>query len=448
MSAPSEPTLVVDVGSAASSAALVTHDRAHLLAEPASGGYRWPSAVYWDGRQMLVGTLAVDRRRADPGGYGDDFKRGLGTAAPVLLGGHRFRPVEQVAALLTALRFEAERGAGLPVRRALLTVPADHVPGDPRRGWLIAAGEAAGFDVVELLPEPVAAAHAADAGPGLVPGGLVLGYDLGAGGCSVALLRIGETAPDVLGHARIPDCGGRDLDELLAERIGAQEWLSRPADPADADRLAHAITDFAQRVRHQLTDAEYADDHLLPDAPPYRLDRDTFAALAAPLLDRTVSGARDLLARLRVPAERLGTVLLTGGATRMPAVVTVLAEAFGRPLRRMEEPELATVRGAARWLLRTGPRRIEPLPVPGPPVPLAFGVPGGSARLLRWLVAPGAAYTVGDVLGRVRLPDGALWDLTASDDGTLHRILVPDGGTFAAGQWIALAYRQGVSARA
>ena len=51
MSATSD-TLVVDLGAEACSAALVTGGAAHLLAEPAGGGYRWPSAVYWDGRPL------------------------------------------------------------------------------------------------------------------------------------------------------------------------------------------------------------------------------------------------------------------------------------------------------------------------------------------------------------------------------------------------------------
>jgi molecular chaperone DnaK len=436
----SEPTLVVDLGSDASSAALVADGQAHLIAEPAGGTYRWPTAVYWDGRQMLVGTMAVHRRAADPAGFGDDFKRTLGSGPGVVLGGQRFRAVEQVAAVLTALRMEAERVGGARVRRAVVTVPAGQTPGDPRRAWMVAAGEAAGFDVVELLAEPVAAAHAADAGPGLHAGDLVLGYDLGAGGCQLALVRIGERTPDVLGHAVVPDCGGRDMDALLAATISGQarSWLD--PGPEAAARVAVAVGEFAQGLRHQLSDAPTVEDYLLPDAPPYRIDRPSLATLVEPLLDSTVAGARQLLARHGVAVEDVATVLLTGGAARMPAVVAVLAARFGRPLRRMEEPDLATVRGAARWFLHTGPREVAPLAVPGRPVPLAFAIPGGSGRLLRWLVTAGEPYGDGAVLARVRLSDGALWNLIAAGPGTVYRLLVAPGADVAAGQWLAVAY--------
>src|SRR4051812_6382349 len=152
MSSTSEPVLVIDLGTVASSAALVAGGAAHLVAEPAGGTYRWPTAVFWDGRQMIVGTQAVQRRQADPDAYSTGFKADLGGPAVSVLGGQPFRPVEQAAAVLTALRLETARIAGYGPRRALLTVPAGYLPGDPRRGWLIAAGEAAGFELVELLP--------------------------------------------------------------------------------------------------------------------------------------------------------------------------------------------------------------------------------------------------------------------------------------------------------
>ncbi|GAA0802299.1 Hsp70 family protein [Spirilliplanes yamanashiensis] len=442
MSATSEPPaarpcLVVDLGDDACSAALVTGGVAHLVPEPVSGLYRWPSAVYWDGRQMLVGTLALHRRPADPGGFAAGFKRALASPEAQPLGGARFRPVEQVAAVLTALRLEACRLAGEELDRALLTVPAGQPPGDPRRGWLVAAAEAAGFATVELLPEPVAAAHAPVAGPGLAEGDLVLVYDLGHSGCQLALVRIGAHAPQVLGFAEASGCGGGDLDELLAAGVARLPYAARLG--AAPEWRGPALTEFARRLRHQLSDADLVEDWLLPDAPAYRLSRAELAEMAAPLLDRTVHAARHLLARLHVPADRVATVLLAGGGARLPAAVDALSRAFGRPLRRMEDPELATVRGAARWLLHAAPRRVAAAEPAGRAVPLAFAVPGGTARLLRWLVAPGGAFAAGQALGRVRLPDGALWDLTAAADGTLGPQLVAEGAEVSAGQWLALA---------
>jgi molecular chaperone DnaK len=443
------PVLVIDLGNTSTSAALVSGDRSRLLAEPISGALIWPSVVFWDGQQMLVGTLAQHHRQLDPAGFGVDIKRGLGEDASVQLGTHTFRAAEQVAALLTALRLEAERVQGGPVARALITAPAAYGPGDQRRTWLVAAAEAAGFTAVELLAEPVAIAHAPVVGPGMHPGDLVLVYDLGGGTFDAALVRLGGRVPEILGHASVDDCGGRDIDNLLSQRItdAGKEWLDSLVGTATDDgetalRLSMAVTEFAQQIKHQLSDTPTVEDYLLPTAPPYQLDQQELATLAAPVLARTVACCRQLLARLDVPVPGVATILLVGGGTRMPAVVDLLAREFGRAMHRVEDPELATVRGAVRWLEHSAPRLVMPLDRAGRAVPLAFTLPGGTARLLRWLVRPGQAYNAGQVLGRVRLTGGALWDLAAAADGSLERVLVQPGGDVATGQWLAVSCRR------
>ncbi|WFE27013.1 Hsp70 family protein [Solwaraspora sp. WMMD791] len=449
MSGMSEPpVLVVDFGTSSSAAAVVTGDVVTPVPDPVTGAPAWPSAVHWDGQSMLVGALAERRKRSEPTAYAAEFKRGMAADVPVLLGDRRFRPIEQVAALLTALRAEAERRCGHPVRRTVVTIPASYAPDDPRRAQMIAAAEAAGLGPVELLPEPVAAAFAPVAGPAPVPGELVLVYDLGGGTFDTALVRIDERWHEVLGHAAIDDCGGRDIDALLAERIHAdgQQWLAPLQATAAADqsapatlRLQMAVTDFAKRIKHQLSDTSTVEDFLLPDTPAYRLGRAELAQLVAPLLDRTIACCRQLLADLAVPPTSLGSVLLVGGGARMPAVADAVHRAFQRPLRQVEEPELATVQGAARWLPRSGPRVIRASTETTRMVPVSFAIPGGSARLLRWLIVPGQPYPAGTPLARVRLPGGALWDLAAGAPGSLDRLLVPPNAEVASHQWLALA---------
>ncbi|WP_175543456.1 Hsp70 family protein [Micromonospora pattaloongensis] len=440
-------SLVVDFGTSSSAAAVVTGDTMHLVAEPITGSYTWPSAVHWDGQHMFVGSVAERRKRAEPTAYAAEFKRGLAADVPVPLGDRRFRPVEQVVAVLATLRGEAEHLHGGRIERAVITVPASYAVGDPRRGQMIAAGEAAGFHTVELLSEPVAAAFAPVAGAPLTPGELVLVYDLGGGTFDTALVRVGEHGHEVLGHVAIDNCGGRDIDALLAARIHdeGREWLepllaaaaTDPTGPA-ALRMEMAVTDFARRIKHQLSEVEEVEDFLMPNTPAYRMTRDDLASLAAPLLDQTVACCQSLLDELVVGVSEVDAVLLVGGGARMPAVIDTVRRAFERPLRHVDEPELATVRGAARWLGHSGSRTVLPSPASDGSQPLSFAVPG-RARLLRWLVGPGDAYPAGATLARVRLQTGALWDLTAATAGTIERLLVAPGAEIAPQHWLALA---------
>jgi molecular chaperone DnaK len=443
-----QPVLVVDFGTSSSAAAVVTGDEIRMVPDPVTGAAAWPSAVHWDGQSMLVGELAERRKRSEPTAYAAEFKRGMAADVPMPLGDRRFRPIEQVAAVLTALRAEAQRRYGAAIQRTVVTIPASYTPEDPRRVQMIAAAEAAGLGPVELLPEPVAAAFAPVAGPAPVPGELVLVYDLGGGTFDTALVRIDERWHEVLGHAAIDDCGGRDIDSMLAERIytAGQQWLApllataaaSQSEPATL-RLQMAVADFARRIKHQLSDMPMVEDFLLPDTPAYRITQAELAELVAPLLNRTIACCRQLLADLAVPPASLGSVLLVGGGARMPAVAEAVHRAFNRPLRQVEDPELATVHGAARWLPRSGPRMIRASTETSRMTPLSFAIPGGSARLLRWLIVPGQPYPAGTPLARVRLPGGALWDLVAATPGTLDRLLVPPSAEVTSQQWLALA---------
>jgi molecular chaperone DnaK (HSP70) len=437
----SPSTIVIDYGTGAIRAAVVAGPTSWLVPEPVSGSASWPAVAHWDGEQLRVGTLAERLHSADPDGYWSGLKRCLTVDAVVSQGGRRLRPIDLVTAELRAVVAEAQRHHGGPIDRALLTVPASYRPGDRRRARMIAAAEAAGLSTVELLPEPVAAACA----PDLTPGQLVLVCDLGAGSFDVALVRA-AAEPELLGADTLAEAG-RDLDALLEDRIYAdgQPWLApllaqaqeQPGTPSLV-RLGIAFSDFTRRIKHQLSEAPVVRDMLLPSTPPYQLTRDDLGGVVAPLLDRFVACGERLLHRLDTKPGDLDAVLLTGGDVRMPVVAQSLARAFGRPPYLLTEPELTVVYGAVHWLARRGQPVVAPEPLPAGTVPLGFAIPGGQGQLVRWLVTPGEPYGRGAVLGRVRLPGGGLWDLTATRAGLLDRVLSEPGTEVAAHQWLAL----------
>ncbi|WP_433202781.1 Hsp70 family protein [Dactylosporangium sp. CS-047395] len=439
----SEAVLVVDFGTSSSSAALVVAGQpVRLIKEPASGLYNWPSAVCRTGDALLVGTVAERRKRADPAAYRAEFKRDLGETAPIPLGEADYRPEELVAAVLRVFGERAAELHGGSVPRLLLTVPASYGPGDPRRDVMIGAGEAAGFAEVELAPEPVAAALAPLSGAPFADGDLVLVYDFGGGTFDAALVRFAGGRHEVLGHAALDDCGGRDIDALISAHLherGGEELagaLGTTALAAPARlRLGLQVREFVRGVKHQLSDAEDVEDYLTPLAPPYQLHQRELAELIAPLVARTVACSMGLLAAGGVRAADLTAVLLTGGTCRTPAVAAAVERGIGRPVRRTEDPDLAVTQGAAALAARAGDRALDPVPPPAGATPLRWDEISG--RLVRWLVGPGEEYAAGAPLGVVRLDGLALVRLCAPDrPGRLVAVHATPGSTVAAGDWL------------
>ncbi|ETK35223.1 Hsp70 family protein [Microbispora sp. ATCC PTA-5024] len=420
----SEPILAVDFGTSSSSAALVAGGAILPLKEPSSGSWSWPSSVCLDDGTLQVGTPAERRKRVRPELYRAEFKRDLGQASPVVLGDRSYPPEALVAAVLSALRAEAERLHGGPVRRAVLTVPASYGPHDPRRGSMLEAASAAGFAIAELLPEPVAAALAPVTGPPFAPGDVVLVYDFGGGTFDAAVIRTVEGGHEVLGHAALDDVGGRDVDALVYGEVRGRLGPRPDGDP----RLRVELADFARQLKHQLSDAVRAEDVFAWAGAHVGLERAWLSGEVTPLLARTVACCESLLAGCGLSADAVSAVVLVGGTTRMPVVPLYLTHVLARPIRHATDPELAVVEGAARWALTSGGRVLKSVSPPPGTVMLSWDVPGGAATLIRWLVDPGTAFEGGSVVGQVRLGDGAVWDLAAGSSGTLvHRHVNPGG---------------------
>ena len=401
------PTLMIDFGFGTSAAMVVTDQGSWLVPDPVSGEGRWPSALFWDGQRMLAGTAADQRGPGDPGSFAGAIKLVLSQDAPVMMGERQLRPVELVAEFFAALRLAAQRllgsaAPGGPIERAAIMIPASLGVTDQLRSQLVGAAEAAGFTAVELLPSAAAAVWAP--GSPLRVGDTALVYDLGGydpggyevGGYDLGLRREGawqrggseeRTGPNALGPATFEAVLIRVGDDL-PQVIGHAVIVDWPSDPAAA-------------------------------------------------VDLTLACCRDLLGRPGV--GHVNWVLPVGGGVRAPSLAPALGAGLGIPVAQLEEPELAVVRGAAAWLPRSGPRAVLARPAGGRLVPLAFTIPGGGARLLRWVVEPQQPFDEGATVARVRLAGGAIFDLTARSRGILDEVLTPGGSDVRSGEWLALA---------
>ena len=449
----SEPVLVVDFGTSTSSAALVVGDSVRLVKEPASGSWCWPSSVCLDGENLLVGTAAERLRRVDPLVYRAEFKRDLGDPVPIVLGGKSFRPEDLVTEFIVALRQQAQRLCDQQLHRLVLTVPASYAVADTRRDLMIDAGTAAGFAEVELLTEPVAAAFAPVAGAPIRPGGLVLVYDLGGGTFDAALVRTGEDGQyEVLGHGSLEDVGGRDIDAVLFAHVRelGGDTLAAQLDTVVEDgprrlaahRMRTELADFVRQVKHQLSDAPTARDFFSPALLPVLVDRAELTTMVSPPLRRTVRCCAEVLASAGVEPGELTAALLVGGSTQMPVVAETVAAELGVPLRSAEDPSTAVVHGAANWVQRVGLRWAE-LRVVGPwscedgEFPVRWRLPGDTGTIVRWLVEPGDQFDANEPLAVVRVVDGALWRLFASEHpGVLVSRHASVGDRIVSGQWL------------
>jgi hypothetical chaperone protein len=153
------------------------------------------------------------------------IKRHLGSRSfrGTVIRGRMVSPEELVAIMLREMRLRADAHFGVEVRRALLGRPV-HFDGDDdafAEERLHKAAVLAGFEEVELLPEPVAAARAF--GAAAEQEELALIGDFGGGTSDFTVLRVGPRAPeraDVLAVGGVAVAGDALDASIMRAQVG------------------------------------------------------------------------------------------------------------------------------------------------------------------------------------------------------------------------------------
>ncbi len=303
-----------------------------------------------DGK-LLVGQEGIRQYAAAPERTIKSIKRQMGTNHKTNLGDREYLPQEISAIILRSLKQRAEKALGEEVTQAVITVPALFT--DAQRQATKEAGEIAGFEVLQVINEPTAAALTYDFRNEETE--RVLVYDLGGGTFDVSIVEITGDITEVLASHGNNRLGGDDFDRRLQlhlielfyqkhqvavpEDAAIQARLLRAAEQVKIDLSQHAFT--AVREPFLVSQKKKA-LHLEAD-----LSRETLETLLKPLLMETLSAIDRALADASMQAKDLDRVILVGGSTRIPLVQSMVSEHLGQAPVAGVEPDLCVALGAA-----------------------------------------------------------------------------------------------------
>ncbi|NQE50825.1 molecular chaperone HscC [Herbaspirillum rubrisubalbicans] len=317
----------IDLGTTNSLIAVWEHGRSRLIAN-SLGEFLTPSCVSVDeDGSILVGKAARERLQTHPHRTAAVFKRYMGSNKTVRLGQRDFRPEELSALVLRSLKADAEAALGVEISEAVITVPAYF--SDAQRKATRDAGRLAGLKVERLLNEPTAAAlaygiHQRESETKF------LVVDLGGGTFDVSVLDLFEGVMEVRASAGDNLLGGEDfvqaiVDAFCREHGIADEWRREP----QFAQLLHARAEQAKRalsVSPQTSlQVDFGQQHY-----EMMLDEVRLESICAPLLARLRAPVERALGDAAIPLDELDSVVLAGGATRMPIVRKMIARMFGR----------------------------------------------------------------------------------------------------------------------
>ena len=351
--------LGIDLGT--TNSVVAVYEKSGPMIVPNSLGERLtPSVVgFTKSGEILVGKKAKRGAVMNVGRTVFSIKRHMGTNYRVNVDGRSYTPQELSGMVLQKLKSDAEDYFGEEITQAVITVPAYFT--DAQRQATKDAGEIAGLKVRRIIDEPTAAALAY--GMDKNQDQVLLVYDFGGGTFDVSIIEVISGVFQVLAIQGDTGLGGDDIDERvrqwLLEQVNKQHGLDLSDDPIAMQRLKEA----AEEAKIELS--ELRETHVLVEAiamtekGPLTLDtvlsRQTFEEMNADLFERTVEPMTKAMADANLTPDKINTVLLVGGTTRIPAVQRAVKEIIGRPPHRDISPEEVVAMGAAVQTLVLAP---------------------------------------------------------------------------------------------
>lgn len=320
-----------------------------------------PSVVSFqkDGSR-IVGKIAKNQIVANPNRTVYSIKRHMGENYHVDIDGKQYSPQEISAMILSKLKADAEAYIGSKVTDAVITCPAYF--SDAQRQATKDAGKIAGLNVLRVINEPTAAALAY----GLDKeneNSKVMIYDLGGGTFDVSILEISDGVFEVKSTNGDTHLGGDDWDNkiisYLVDQFKAKEGVDLTNDKMAMQRLKEA----AEKAKIELSGMTSTNINLPyitvgADGPKHldeTLTRQKFEAMTSDLLERTVVPMRKALKDAGLSYSDISKVILVGGSTRMPAVVTKVQQETGKkPFQGINPDECVSIGAAIQGGVLTG----------------------------------------------------------------------------------------------
>jgi hypothetical chaperone protein len=420
------PAIGIDFGTTNSSVALASSGSVELVRFPRRGGETesFRSVLYmervrqaghmrigsWTGPAAIEHYLDAEKK----GRLIQSLKSYLSSSnltGTEILGRH-FSFEDLIARILTDLRLNAERQFGFAIKTATVGRPVRFVGADSDQDDTFAverlrrAFTAAGFETIDLLMEPEAAAYAYEAT--LDHDELILIGDFGGGTSDFSLLKVGpgirkrgHRPEDLLGNSGLGLAGdafdARIVRKLVSPELGAGTLLHPaskmlPAVPAwiysnlerwhylsflrtrnvteilksararamEPDKIEALITlvdedlgfqlhQAVQRLKFELSSAETAEFRFIDGTlelrkPVQRTDFESWIADDLAALECCIDG---LFAKTAVAYADVDRVFLTGGTSFVPAVRAIFERRFGKDRVRSGNEFTSVARGLA-----------------------------------------------------------------------------------------------------
>jgi len=363
----------IDLGTTNSCMAVMEGGEAVVIPN-AEGNRTTPSVVAEKDDDRLVGVIAKRQAVTNPANTIFSAKRFIGrkfdevkeesqmmpfetkpgkeSEAEIKMNGKWYRPAEISARVLQKLKADAEAYLGQPVTEAVITVPAYF--NDSQRQATKDAGKIAGLEVKRIINEPTAAALAYGMDKKKSDMKIAV-FDLGGGTFDISILELGDGVFEVISTNGDTHLGGDDFDHRIINWLVSEFKKSDGIDLSKDQMALQRLKEHAEKAKIELSSAQETDINLPfitadasgPKHLNIKLSRSKMEELVHDLIERMTEPCKQALKDAKLKSSEIQEVIMVGGMTRMPSVISQAKKIFDKEPHRGVNPDEVVAVGAA-----------------------------------------------------------------------------------------------------
>ncbi|RRT50245.1 hypothetical protein B296_00023785 [Ensete ventricosum] len=263
-----------------------------------------------------------------------------------------FTPTQILAMVLSNLKSIAETNLHAAVVDCCIGIPVYFT--DLQRRAVLDAATIAGLHPLRLLHETTATALAYGIYKTDLPESDQLNVafvDVGHASMQVCIAGFKKGKLKILAHSYDRSLGGRDFDEVLFKHFAAKfkdEYKIDVYQNARASLRLRAACEKLKKVLSANPEAPLNIECLMEEKDVRGfIKREEFEHISAPILERVKGPLEKALAEAGLSVENIHSVEVVGSGSRVPAVIRILTEFFGKEPRRTMNASECVARGCA-----------------------------------------------------------------------------------------------------
>ncbi|XP_062197873.1 heat shock 70 kDa protein, mitochondrial-like isoform X2 [Phragmites australis] len=296
--------------------------------------------------------------------------------------GMKFSPVEMTRAIFAKLKDIVQMNQFHHVFKVVISVPA-FFSGQQRED-IKSAGNRAGFEVLQLIDEPIAAALSSTT----VKEGVVVVFGMGAGSYSISILHVSGTNIETKVQFDEPSVGGDQFDDILLDYFVTEVIRLHSVDIREDKHAIARLVEEAEKTKVRLStepEVRVSIPCLTGSANgPIDLNitvsRAKFENLVGHLVEQIQVKCQNIVKDAKLTDKDIREIIIMGGMTRVPKIQGIIHEVFGKQQSTRVNPEEAVVIGSALQAALTIEDQRE---MSTNMIPLSIGVESATGVFMR-----------------------------------------------------------------